>query len=105
MDTGKFEYRNPDISVNILVYEDKEVFPLYTTSCRRRQHHVKLLLIQMNKLGTSINSRYAVYLPFCMVELKAVGLIMFASLFIFILFGEIVDAVHSRLQPTSTTQT
>ena len=44
-DTPKFETMNPIISVNVLVYENNEVFPLYASKHRDRKHHVNLLMI------------------------------------------------------------
>ena len=36
-DTPKFENLNSTISVNVLVYENKEVFPLYASKHRDRK--------------------------------------------------------------------
>ena len=44
-DTSKFETLNPTISVNVLVFENNEVFPLYASKHRDRNHHVNLLMI------------------------------------------------------------
>ena len=44
-DTPKFEILNPTNSVNILVYENNEVSPLYASKQRYRIHHVYLLMI------------------------------------------------------------
>ena len=42
----KFEDRNPTISINVLVYEKKDLIPLYTSKfCNQRPHHVNLLLL------------------------------------------------------------
>ena len=43
--TSKFETLNPTISVNGLVFENNEVFPLYASKHRDRTYHVNLLLI------------------------------------------------------------
>ena len=43
--TPKFETLNPSISVNVLVYENNEVFPLYASKHRDRKYHVNLLMI------------------------------------------------------------
>ena len=44
-DTPKFENLNPSNSVNILVFENNEVFALYASKHRDRKHHVNLLMI------------------------------------------------------------
>ena len=44
-DTPKFETLNPTISVNVLVFENNEVFPFYASKHRDRKHHVNLLMI------------------------------------------------------------
>ena len=44
-DTSKFEKLNPTISVNVLVFENNEVFPLYASKHRDRIHHINLLMI------------------------------------------------------------
>ena len=44
-DTHKFETLNPSINVNVLVFENNEVFPLYASKHRDRIHHVNLLMI------------------------------------------------------------
>ena len=44
-DTSKFETLNPTISVNVLVFENNVVFPLYASKHRDRIHHVNLLMI------------------------------------------------------------
>jgi len=42
----KFESQNSSISINVLVYEEKELIPVYTsTFCNQRPHHVNLLLL------------------------------------------------------------
>ena len=51
-DTPKFEILNPRISVNVLVYENTEVFLLYASKHRDRRHHVNLLMIS-NSEGKS----------------------------------------------------
>ena len=43
--TSKLENLNPTISVNVLVFENNEVFPLYASKHRDRKHHVNLLMI------------------------------------------------------------
>ena len=45
-DVPKFETMNPNISVNILFYENKEVIPLHPSLHRNRKHHVNLLLLE-----------------------------------------------------------
>ena len=47
-DTPKFENLNPSICVNILVFENNEVFPLYASKHRDRKHHANLLMISNN---------------------------------------------------------
>ena len=44
-DTSKFETFNPTISVNVVVFENNEVFSLYASKHRDRKHHVNLLMI------------------------------------------------------------
>ena len=44
-DTYKFETLNPTISVNVLVFENNEVFPLYASKHRDGKHHVNFLMI------------------------------------------------------------
>ena len=42
----KFESQNSYISISVLVYEEKELIPVYTSKfCNQRPHHVKLLLL------------------------------------------------------------
>ena len=48
-DTPKFETLNTTISVNVLVYENNEVFTLYASKHRDRKHHVNLLMISNNE--------------------------------------------------------
>ena len=52
-DVSKLEKMNPDISINVLFYENRNPFPLYSSSHRNRKHHVNLLLIRDEKSGTS----------------------------------------------------
>ena len=44
-DTAKFENLHPSISVNVLVFENNEVFPLYVSKHRDRKYHINLLVI------------------------------------------------------------
>ena len=44
-DTPKFETLNSAISINVLVFENNEVFPLYASKHSDRKHHVNLLMI------------------------------------------------------------
>ena len=44
-DTPKFEILIPKIGVEVLVYENNEVIPLYASKLRARIHHVNLLVI------------------------------------------------------------
>ena len=48
-DTPKFETINPTISVNVLVHENNEVFPLYASKHRDRKYHVNVLIISNNE--------------------------------------------------------
>ena len=48
-DTPKFENLNPKLSVNVLVYENNEVFSLYSSKHPERKHHVNLLMISNNE--------------------------------------------------------
>jgi len=42
----KFESENSSISISVLVYEEKELIPVYTSKfCNQRPHHVNLLLL------------------------------------------------------------
>ena len=44
-DTAKLENIYPSISVNVLVFENNEVFPLYASKHRDRKYHINLLII------------------------------------------------------------
>ena len=44
-DTPKFENLNPTICINVLVFENNEVFLLYASKHRDRINHVTLLMI------------------------------------------------------------
>ena len=48
-DVPKLEKMNPDISINILFYENRNPFPLYNSPHRNRKRHVHLLLIMNEK--------------------------------------------------------
>ena len=48
-DTPKFENLNPSIRVNVLVFENNEVFPLYASKHRDRKHHANLLIVSNNE--------------------------------------------------------
>ena len=52
-DVPKLEKMNPDISINVLFYENRNPFPVYNSPHRNRKHHVNLLLIMDEKNGTS----------------------------------------------------
>ena len=41
----QFEAVNPTISINVLVYDNNEVFQLYASKHRERIHHVNVLMI------------------------------------------------------------
>jgi len=45
-DVAKFEAMNPDIAVNVLIFENKEVIPLHPILHRHRKHQINLLLIE-----------------------------------------------------------
>ena len=47
--TPKFENLNQTISVNVLVYENNEVFPLYASKHRDRKHHANVLMSSNNE--------------------------------------------------------
>ena len=52
-DVPKLEKINPDISINVLFYENRNPFRLYNIPHRNRKHHVNQLLITDEKNGTS----------------------------------------------------
>ena len=52
----KFANLNPSISVNVLVFENNEVFPLYASKHRDRKHHVNLLMISTTKASSTTYS-------------------------------------------------
>ena len=45
-DIKKFEQQNPQISVNVLGYKDKKIFPLCISEIAEREHDVNLLLLE-----------------------------------------------------------
>jgi len=45
-DTKKFEQQNPQISVNVLEYEVKKIFPLCISEMVEREHDVNLLPLE-----------------------------------------------------------
>ena len=47
------EKMNPDISINVLFYENRNQFQLYNSPHRNRKHHVNPLLIMNDKNRTS----------------------------------------------------
>ena len=47
--TPNFANLNPTISVNVIVYENNEVFPLYASKHRDWNHHANLLMISNNE--------------------------------------------------------
>ena len=53
-DIKKFEQQNPQLSVNVLGYEAKEIFPLCISEMTEREHDVNLLLLE-NKHFVLIN--------------------------------------------------
>jgi len=44
-DVPKFENLNPDISVSVLVFEERQLIPLYLSPHRNRKHTIHLLLL------------------------------------------------------------
>ena len=44
-DVPKFENLNPDISVSVLVFEERQLIPLYLSPHRNREHTLHLLLL------------------------------------------------------------
>ena len=48
-DVTKFEKNYSSISVNVIVFENKEVFPHYASKHRDRPHHVNVLMISNNE--------------------------------------------------------
>ena len=63
----KLESQNSYISISVLVYEEKELIPVYTSKfCNQRPHHVKLLLLSK---GTNFITRSSrVFLDSYVVE-------------------------------------
>ena len=45
-DLNKFEKQNPSISITVLGYERKSVYPLRNNDCTNRDHNVVLMLIE-----------------------------------------------------------
>jgi len=45
-DIKKFEQQNPQISMNVLGYEDKKIFPLRISEMAEREREVNLLLLE-----------------------------------------------------------
>ena len=45
-DLNKFEKQNPSISITVLGYERKGVYPLRNSDCTDRDHNIILLLIE-----------------------------------------------------------
>jgi len=45
-DIKKFERQNPQVSVNVLGFEDKKIFPLRISEMAEREHYVNLLLLE-----------------------------------------------------------
>ena len=45
-DIKKFEQQNPQVSVNVLGYEDKKIFTLHISEMAEREHEVNLLLLE-----------------------------------------------------------
>ena len=47
-DLNKFEKQNPTISITVLGYEGKIVYPLRNSDCTDRGHNIILMLIEKN---------------------------------------------------------
>ena len=45
-DLNKFEKQNPTISITVLGYEGKIVYPLRNSDCNDRDHNIILMLIE-----------------------------------------------------------
>ena len=45
-DLNKFEKQNPTISITVLGYEGKSVYPLRNSDCNDRDHNIILMLIE-----------------------------------------------------------
>jgi len=53
-DIKKFKQQNPRVSVNVLGYEDKKIFPLRISEMVEREHDVNLLLLENKHLFLSM---------------------------------------------------
>ena len=49
-DINKFEKQNPTISITVLGYEDKSVYPLRNSNNTDREHNIILMLIEQDKV-------------------------------------------------------
>ena len=49
-DLNKFEKQNPTISITILGYKQKSVYPLRKSDCADRDHNIILMLIEEGKV-------------------------------------------------------
>ena len=45
-DIKKFEQQNPQVSMNVLGYEDEKIFPLRISKMAKKEHEVNLLLLE-----------------------------------------------------------
>ena len=45
-DLNKFEKQNPSISITVLGYEEKGIYPLRNSDCTNRENKIILLLIE-----------------------------------------------------------
>ena len=45
-DINKFEKQNPTISITVLGYKGKSVYPLRNSDCNDREHNIILMLIE-----------------------------------------------------------
>ena len=49
-DLNKFENQNPTISIKVLGYEGKSVYPLRNSDCMDRNHNIILMLIEKDRV-------------------------------------------------------
>ena len=53
-DLNKFEKQNPTISITVLGYEGKSVYPHRNSDCMDRDHNMILMLIEKDGLKHSV---------------------------------------------------
>ena len=49
-DINKFEKQNPSISITVLGYDGKDIYPLRNSKCANRKHNIVLMLIEENEV-------------------------------------------------------